>query len=155
MDYVNCSGKGSRAVEIHHLSKSHIGRLKDHKFKSQEIGSLTVSNWFKVTLELAQITALWGYSGHLIRPASISKDDLAGLCLFRSVYSCLWSDTSTWQRFYHKKVIAPEHLVQENVFSSAQKGSSKAEKRIRDQVWSRELVENSVLDRLRFYGVKL
>ena len=57
MDYVNCSGKGSRAVEIHHLSKSHIGRLKDHNFKSQEIGSLTVSNWFKVTLELAQITA--------------------------------------------------------------------------------------------------
>ena len=73
--------------------------IKPHR----EVLSSTISGWIKKILSLSGINTNI-FKAHSTRSASTSKAGLHGLSLSDILEQGSWSNSTTWQKFYHKNV---------------------------------------------------
>ena len=81
-----------------------------------EVVSSTISGWIKKVLHLAGIDTQI-FKAHSTRSASTSKTELHGLSISDILDRGSWSNSSTWQKFYHKQIETPGQRFQKSLFS--------------------------------------
>ena len=82
----------------------------------KEVCSSTISRWLKETLVLSGETKILDFRGHSSRSVSTSKAEFSGLSAKDVLDQGSWSNESTWQKVYHKKIIKVAQDYQKNVF---------------------------------------
>ena len=76
-----------------------IGQIKPHK----EVVKSTIAGWLKLLLKKSGINTEI-FKAHSFRCASSSKAHLAGVSIQDILKTGNWTNTSTWQKFYHKPI---------------------------------------------------
>ena len=77
--------------------------------------SATLLGWLKNVLRKAGMD-IGTFKAHSTRSASTSKADLNGAPIDENLKRRCWSDKSTWQKLYNKKIIQASQLFPEMVF---------------------------------------
>ena len=86
-----------------------------------QVSSSTISRWIKKILDLSGVTEMHDFKGHSTTSASTSKAELSGLSVDDILESGSWSSKSTWQAFYHKKVVNVSQKFQGKVLEKYHK----------------------------------
>ena len=76
-----------------------VSYVKPHR----SMTSKTLSRWIKISLQLAGVDTQV-FQAHSLRGASTSKAFLKGLSVKEVVNHGRWSNESTWQKYYHKRI---------------------------------------------------
>ena len=87
--------------------------LKPHK----QITKSTITRWIKEVLKQSGIDTTI-FQAHSIRAAASSKAHNMGLSTEDILKKGNWSQKSTWQKFYHKRIISASQKFQEKILSS-------------------------------------
>ena len=85
-----------------------------HKKPHKPASKSTLARWIKEALFLADVDTKV-FKAHSLRGASSSKALLSGLSVKEVIDHGRWSQESTWQRFYHKKVDSASKKYQDSV----------------------------------------
>ena len=112
-DYINRTSK-YRSENGTHLVFLSVN--KPHK----PVTRPTLTKWILKMLDLAGINTN-NFKAHSLRSASSSKVANLGLKLVDILENGNWSNESTWQRFYHKRVASASQRFQETLLSGRPK----------------------------------
>ena len=74
----------------------------------------TITRWVKEILNLPEIDTNV-YQTHSVRSASSSKANLKGVTTNEILQMGNWKNKSTWEMFYHKKVVSTSEQFQNKV----------------------------------------
>ena len=84
-----------------------LATVKPH----QAVTSETIGSWLKQILERVGVDTKL-FKGHSIRKAASSKAKVRGATVQDIMDRGRWSYASTWEKFYHKKIISPQERFQ-------------------------------------------
>lgn len=75
------------------------------------VATSSISRWLKDVMNLSGINTE-AFSGHSTRSGSVTKAQIGGASVFDIVKCGHWSNSSTFQKFYHKEVIDSGKKIQ-------------------------------------------
>ena len=78
--------------------------------------SSTISGWIKRVLTNSEV-GVGAFKGHSTRSASTSKAAVSGLSVPDILERGCWSNSSTSQKFYNKKIELPSEIFQKSAFN--------------------------------------
>ena len=91
-----------------------IGQIKPHK----EVEKATIAGWLKMLLKCAGIDTTI-FKAHSYRAASSSKAKALGVPIEDILKTGNWTNSSTWQKFYHKPIKQGITRYQEKILSGS------------------------------------
>ena len=111
-DYIN------RTSKSRYENKTHLVFLSVNK-PHKPVTRPTLTKWILKMLTAAGIDTS-KFKAHSLRSAASSKVANLGLKLVDILDNGNWTNESTWQRFYHKRVASASQRFQETLLSNGQ-----------------------------------
>ena len=90
-----------------------IGQIKPHK----EVVKSTIAGWLKLLLKKSGINTKI-FTAHSFRSASSSKASLGGISIQDILKTGNWTNSSVWQKFYHKPINTSSKVFQNNILKN-------------------------------------